>query len=66
MQTSSIIIIIIIIITSEIYIWIKKEEKNVYRNSGRNLFINLPIKVRNNDEPRYLLFRFLPSFLNRV
>lgn len=65
MQTSS-IIIIIIIITSEIYIWIKKEEKNVYRNSGRNLFINLPIKVRNNDEPRYLLFRFLPSFLNRV
>lgn len=65
MQTSS-IIIIIIIITSEIYIWIKKEEKNVYRNSGRNLFINLPIKVRNNDEPRYLLFRFFPSFLNRV
>lgn len=62
MQTSSIIIIIM----SEIYIWIKKEEKNVYRNSGRNLFINLPIKVRNNDEPRYLLFRFFPSFLNRV
>lgn len=53
------------------YIWIKKEEKNVQAlpQFRENLFINLPINVRNNDEPRYLLFRFLPSFLpfvNRV